>query len=191
MALIPATINVINSLTDEPIPDVILSVWTNVLTSAVVPHVVTNIEGIATVALPQNATYKIFVYKEKVNFQQPLIVTIGTSPIEVTMYGNTKYLNQTITDKVLLYGNLKYLDLSPIQNAKVFIRLSPIPQVEDKLLISKNDLVIITDQNGFFSTLLPGDFQVSVSIPEAHFQITRKLPPFGEIEISQLFRLPE
>lgn len=191
MSLIPVTINVENNLTNTPIADVTLSVWTNVLTAAVVPNVTTNIEGIVTTALPQNATYKIFAYKEKVNFQQPYTITIGTSPVELTMYGNTKYLNQTITDKVLLYGNLKYLDLSPIQNAKVFIRLSPIPQVEDRLLISKNDLIIVTDQNGFFSTLLPGDFQVSISIPEAHFQITRKLPTFGEIEISQLYKLPE
>jgi len=191
MSLIPVTITVKNSLNEEPIADTTLSIWTNVLTASIVPNLISNIEGIATTSLPQNATYKVFAYKEKVTFNQPQVITVGTTPLNLTMYGSTRFLNENIKDKVLLYGYIKYLDLAPVQNAKVFIRLSPIPQYEKNLLLSKNDLVIVTNQHGFFSALLPGDTQVTVSIPEVHFQITRKLPQYGEVEISELSRNAE
>lgn len=191
MSLIPVTINVRNSLTNVPIADATLSIWTNVLTANVVPNLTTDVNGVVVTSLPQNATYKIFAYKEKVTFNQPHIVTVATTPVTLTMTGSTRYLNEVIKDKVLLYGYIKYLDLSPVSNAKVFIRLSPIPQYEKNLLLSKNDLVIVTNQYGFFSTLLPGDTQVTVSIPEVHFQVTRKLPQYGEVEISDLSRNAE
>lgn len=191
MALVPVTITIKNSLTEEPISGVAVSIWNSSLSSLLIPSLTTNTEGIVTTSLPQSTSYKILLFKEKTVFTSPQTITVGTSSFSLTIYGSTKYLEETIKDKVLLYGYIKYLDLSPVQNAKVFIRVSPIPQFEKNLLLSKNDLVIITDQNGFFSALLPGDTQVTISIPETHFQLSKKLPRTGEVEISELLLTEE
>lgn len=87
---------------------------------------------------------------------------------------------------VKLYGNIKKLDGSPSIAASVRIMISPSPQHTNNTLYERSQLVLLTDDLGYFEQVLPGGLQVTVVIPSTKFQVTGILPLTGEINVINL-----
>jgi hypothetical protein len=91
---------------------------------------------------------------------------------------------------IKLFGYVKDISLEPIAAAKVLVRVTPVPQYSGFDIFSTDDIVLITNEEGYFETYLAAGLGVTVIIPVADYLVSGVLPLKGEISVSDLDRQP-
>lgn len=90
------------------------------------------------------------------------------------------------TGIVTVFGYVKKITGCPIPGAEIRIRINPSPQYSEANIISKDDFLLLSDEEGYFELSLIGGLKITVIIPDCNYQITGVLPPNGRIELTQI-----
>lgn len=73
----------------------------------------------------------------------------------------------------------------PICDTTILIRVNPAPQSSGSSILSKEDYTLYTNKQGYFEISLITGLKITVTIPEANFQISGILQP-GSIDVNKL-----
>lgn len=104
--------SVTDFVTYLPLSGVQIGIWSNDLTIAEVPQLMTSTAGICKAALPPG-TYKVFAFKAFVNFdsQQPYTLTVTNSgPATLAFTGRVQVLAEPTFNKITVYGRVLKAD---------------------------------------------------------------------------------
>ena len=180
----PVIFNLLETPSQEEIEGVFISIWDSSFNNLIVPNLTTNVDGTATVGLP-DGVYNAVFYNQGFNFTSIFFHVTG-SPITFTVEGDVNVVSPAVRGYCLLYGWVKDVSNKPIPDTTVRIRINPAPQYKDSNVLSKQDYILYTDSNGYFEKSLIGGVKVTVTVPSANYQVIGMLPTTGKIDITQL-----
>jgi hypothetical protein len=90
---------------------------------------------------------------------------------------------------VTLYGTLRYPDWTPMKGTKVIIKVEPTPQMVENTFLDRTELSVLTNKDGYFEFVLPGQIYVTLVVLDANFKATGQLPSSGTMEATLLGRV--
>lgn len=183
----PITFKLQEDPSEEAITGAYVSIWDRDFTTLVVPNITTDENGQAVIGLPAERYNAVF-FCEGYNFPNTVYFEVVNSPVTNTVNGNVSVVSPLVKGYCLLFGYLKDISSKAIFDSRIKIRLNPAPQWSGDNLISKEDYTVYTDDNGYFEISLLGNTKVTVTIPEANFQVTGMLPPSGRMNVTDLNR---
>jgi hypothetical protein len=170
---------------DDVIENVYIEIFNEALDTLITTST-TDSEGTTILSLPEDVLYKIFLFKQGHSFTR--------LPIEVMLDEDTT-LNITAnkipevispTGYVKLYGELKQLDGNPFVAQKVNVQLTKTSQSKENTTFSKMTSSTLSDENGYFYFLLPGNLHVTLAIPSCNFSQSGLLPYSGQLQYTKL-----
>ena len=90
---------------------------------------------------------------------------------------------------VTLYGTLRTPTWDPMKGTKVTIKVEPTPQMVNNTFMDRTEYSVLTDKNGYFEFVLPGQLFVTLIVLDANFKATGQLPSEGIMEATLLGRV--
>src|ERR1035437_3305208 len=180
----PITFLLRETPSQEEIVGAFISIWDETFNNLIVPNLTTNVDGTATVGLP-DGVYNAVFYNEGFTFT-PIFFHVTGAPITFVVEGDVSVISPTVRGYCLFFGWVKDVSNKPIVDTTVRVRVFPVPQYKDSNVLSKQDYVLYTDANGYFEQSLIGGVKVTVTVPEANYQTIGVLPITGKIDITQL-----
>jgi len=85
-------------------------------------------------------------------------------------------------DQVTVWGKVLDVFLQPIAASKILITVDPTPQAVENNFLDRTTNTILTDEEGYFESILPAKVFISLSIPDANFTVAGMLPSEGIVE---------
>ena len=181
----PVTFHLLENPSSEVIEGAFISIWDAGFNNLIIPNITTDENGFATVGLIAGAYNAVF-YMEGFTFPNTVFFHVTNTPLSFTVQGDVSIVSPIVRGYCLLYGFIKDVSNKPIPDSVVRIRLNPSPQYKDTSVVSKEDYILYTDENGYFEQSLLGGLRVTVTAPEANFQTVGVLPLTGRIDITKL-----
>lgn len=177
----PITIILNDSVTGLPIVGASISIWTQDLSSCLVPMLTTSVSGKVVTALPAG-TYSVFVFKPFAIFGNlPYTLTVVSGPaITVTYTGQDGVAPVTPTiNKVTLYGFVLAPSGVPLSGVEVKVRMASTPSMVQTAGFARAAVSVLTDSTGYFEVILPGGTKVSVECETVGYSRQGVLRPSG------------
>ena len=187
----PVTVSVTDILTSLPLAGVQIGIWNNDLTVAEVPMLTTSTAGIAKTALPPG-THKVFAFKSFVSFdsQQPYTLVVpDNNPATISFTGRVQVLAEPTFNRVTLYGRVLKADGTPHVGAEIHCKVANPNQSSADASFSRTDVVVLTDEAGYFELVAVADLIVTLECPATGYSRRAKLPRSGSMNWNN-FGLP-
>lgn len=181
----PISLTLNNSDDDTAIVSANVSIWNSNHTTILVPALLSDSLGEVVVALAPG-TYTAYCYKQNITFINPFTFTVLTAPAAFTINGTGVSSNPNITGFSTLYGYTTDLTMTPLPAVKILIRISPAGQVINGNVISKQDIIIYSDDSGYWSLAIGAGLHVSITIPSCAYSVSGVMPYSGSIAVDQL-----
>lgn len=181
----PITFELQKTNTQEAISGAYVSIWNETFTVLVIPNLTTDENGLAVIGLPAGKYNAVF-FCEGFSFPNPVYFNVTNSKITNIVKGDVTIVSPIVNGYCLLYGYLKDISSNPIFDSAVRIRLNPAGQYPADTLISKEDYIIYSNEEGYFEIRLLANTKVTVTVPEANFQVTGMLPSKGRMNVTDL-----
>lgn len=145
----------------------------------------TNNSGEVVFSLPENETYNLFFFKQGYTFSNlPKVVTLDSNVI-ISVTANKVPEITVPAGMVNLYGFLKNFN-EPFVAQTVKLHLTKTPQTKQNTTFGKAVQTTLSDENGYFNFLVPGNLHVTLTIPSCNFMQSGLLPYTGQFEYTNL-----